>query len=299
MTKTVVARRMRRAAFRSMILAGLAALASTPAAAVKFDAGDYVPAPAGTNLALLYLQHASSDSLWADGRKIDDKARLDTDIGIFRYVGFGKVAGMTFDYQILQPFGSLRGSGSTASLGSTSGVGDTILVSTLWVVNNPKSGTYVGITPYLYIPDGNYKSSRALNIGENRWKGAMQAVLSQKLTEHVIAEGAADVTFYGENDKAPGGPLKQGKMYEFQGWARYLFDAKTEVNMRVSYTTGGDTSLDGIGQNDSTNTWAFLGTLRRSLDAHHQIMVQGGKDLSVRNGFKEGMRFQIRLLQIF
>ncbi|WBO20745.1 transporter [Sphingomonas abietis] len=280
------------------IIAGLAGLAAAPAVAVKFDAGDYVPAPPGTNLLLLYMQHASSDSLWANGHKIDDKARLDTDVGIFRYVGFGKVAGMTFDYQILQPFGSLRASGSTASLGSTSGVGDTILVSTLWVVNKPQSGTYVGITPYLYIPDGNYKATRALNLGENRWKGAMQGVISQQITKHWIAEGAADATFYGDNDKAPDGPLKQHKMFEFQGWARYLFDPKTEVNMRVSYTTGGDTSLDGIGQNDSTHTWSFLGTLRRSLDAHHQIMIQGGKDISVRNGFKEGMRFQVRLLQI-
>jgi hypothetical protein len=299
MKKAVGALLGARPSFKSIILAGLAILASTPAAAVKFDAGDYVPAPAGTKLALLYLQHASSDSLWADGHKIDDKARLDTDIGIFRYVGFGKIAGMTFDYQVLQPFGSLRGSGSTASLGHTSGVGDTILVSTLWVVNKPESGTYVGITPYLYIPDGDYKASRSLNLGENRWKGNMQAVLSQQLTKHVIAEGAADVMFYGDNDKAAGGTLKQKKLYEFQGWARYLFDAKTEFNMRVSYTTGGESKLGGIDQNDKTNTWAFLGTLRRSLDAHHQIMVQGGKDLSVRNGFKEGMRFQIRLLQIF
>jgi hypothetical protein len=131
MRKAVGAGRAWRPVLKSFILAGLAALATSPAAAVKFDAGDYVPAPAGTNLALLYLQHASSDSLWANGRKIDDKARLDTDVGIFRYVGYGKVAGMTFDYQILQPFGSLRGSGSTASLGHTSGFGDTILVSTL------------------------------------------------------------------------------------------------------------------------------------------------------------------------
>lgn len=288
-----------RPSLKLILVAGLAMTASTSAMAVKFDAGDYVPAPPGTNLALLYMQHASSDSLWSDGHKIDDKARLDTDIGIFRYVGFGKIAGMTFDYQVLQPFGSVRASGSTASLGSASGVGDTILVSTLWVVNKPESGTYVGITPYLWIPDGQYNASHALNIGENRWKGAMQAVVSQQITKHVIAEGAADVTFYGDNDKAPGGPLKQDKMYEFQGWARYLFDAKTEVNMRVSYTTGGKTTLDGIGQNDSTNTWAFLGTLRRSLDAHHQILVQGGKDIAVRNGFKEGMRFQVRLLQIF
>lgn len=289
---------LRRLSLTGLIAAGLGALATTPAAAVAIDAGDYVPAPPGTNLLLLYMQHASSDSLWAHGHDIDDKARLDTDIGIFRYVGFGKVAGMTFDYQVLQPFGSLRASGSTSSLGSTSGVGDTILVSTLWLVNKPQSGTYFGVTPYLYIPDGNYKATRGLNLGENRWKGALQGVISQQVTKHWIAEASADATIYGDNTKAVGGPLKQDKMYQFQGWARYLFNPKTEVNMRLTYTTGGDTSLDGVGQNDSTHTWSFLGTLRQSLDAHHQIMIQGGKDIAVRNGFKEGMRFQIRLLQI-
>ena len=281
------------------LAAAAATVVAMPAHAQAIDAGDYVPAPPGTNLALVYLQYGHSGAIYSKGQKVDDKAELDSEIGILRYVGFTKVAGMTLDYQILQPYGRISGGGSTAALGNTSGFADTILVSTLWVHNDPSSKSYLGITPYLYLPTGNYNRTQALNLGEHRWKGSMQAVYSQGFGEHFVAELAGDAMIYGKNDEAAGGALTQKAQYRVQGFARYLIDPKNELNVRLMYVTGGETKIAGIDQNNVTKTLSVLGTWRRTLSPKWQLMTQVGTDLSVYNGFAEGARAQVRILRIF
>jgi hypothetical protein len=276
-----------------------ASLVAMPAHAQAIDAGDYVPAPPGTNLALLYLQYSHSGALYAKGDKVDDKAELDTEIGIARYVGFTKVAGMTLDYQVLQPYGRVSGGGSTAALGTSTGFADTILVSTLWVHNDPASKSYLGITPYVYLPTGAYDRSKALNLGEHRWKGSLQAVYSQGFGDHFVAELAGDAMIYGKNDANLGGALTQKAQYRVQGFARYLINPKNELNVRLMYVTGGETRIAGVEQDNVTKTLSALGTWRHTLSPKWQVMAQAGADLSVYNGFAEGARTQLRILRVF
>uniref|UniRef100_UPI0035CAF021 transporter n=1 Tax=uncultured Sphingomonas sp. TaxID=158754 RepID=UPI0035CAF021 len=276
-----------------------AGLVAMPAHAQAIEAGDYVPAPPGTNLALLYMQYSHSGALYAKGDKVDDKAELDTEIGIARYVGFTKVAGMTLDYQVLQLYGRVSGGGSTAALGTSTGFADTILVSTLWVHNDPASKSYLGITPYVYLPTGAYDRSKALNLGEHRWKGSLQAVYSQGIGDHFVAELAGDAMIYGKNDANLGGALTQKAQYRVQGFARYLINPKNELNVRLMYVTGGETRIGGIDQDNVTKTLSALGTWRHSLSPKWQVMAQAGADLSVYNGFAEGARTQLRILRVF
>jgi hypothetical protein len=280
-------------------LALVGACAAMPAYAQAIDAGDYVPAPPGTKLALVYLQYSHSGAVYAKGEKVDDKAQLDTAVSIMRYVGFTQIAGMTLDYQVLQPYGQLTAGGSTAALGKAHGFGDAILVSTLWVHNDPTKKSYFGITPYLYLPTGNYDRTQALNLGENRWKGSMQAVYSQGFGKHFVAELAGDAMIFGKNDDALGGALKQKAQYRVQGFARYLIDPKNELNMRLMYLTGGETSVAGVDQNNVTKTLSVLATWRYSISPKWQLMTQAGTDLSVYNGFAEGARAQLRILRAF
>lgn len=281
---------------------GVSALAvSATANAQAIDAGDYVPAPPGTQLGLIYLQYSHAGALYQDGKKVDDKAELDVAVSLLRYVGFTKVAGMTLDYQVLQPYGHIAGGGSTAGLGKTSGFGDTILVSTLWVHEDPKKKSFFGITPYLFIPTGEYNASKALNLGENRWKGSLQAVYSQGFGDHFVAELAGDAMIFGKNDNL--GPnsdqLTQKPLFRVQGFARYLLDDKNEINARLMHVTGGETKINGVEQNNITKTTSVLGTWRHTISPEWQIMTQVGTDIAVHNGFKEGIRGQLRLLKVF
>lgn len=278
---------------------GAASLSALPANAQAIDAGDYVPAPPGTHLGLVYQQFAHSGSLYADGKKIDDKAELDVAITIFRYVGFTKVAGMTLDYQVLQPFGYLSGGGSTAGLGKATGFADTILVSTLWVHNDAANKSFFGITPYLYLPTGEYDRTKALNLGEHRWKGSLQAVYSKGFGDHFVAELAGDAMIFGKNNQLGDTTLKQKAQYRVQGFARYLINSANEANIRLMYLTGGETRIDDVDQNNVTKTLSVLGTVRHSFSPKWQLLTQVGTDLSVHNGFREGARVQLRLLKVF
>lgn len=296
-----VARHTLRSAL-SVSLSALAVLLAPGAAhAQAIDAGDYVPAPDGTQLGLVYLQYANAGSLYADGEKVDDKAKLESAVTILRYVGFTKVAGMTLDYQVLQPFGHLEGGGSTSALGKTTGFGDTIIVSTLWVHENPESKTYIGVTPYLYVPTGEYDADRALNMGENRWKGSLQAVISQGIGKHFVAELAGDAMIYGKNTDygAARVTMSQKPTYRVQAFARYLIDDTNEINARLMHVSGGETKISGLEQDNITKTTSVLGTWRHTLSPKWQLMTQAGTDLSVENGFKEGFRAQLRILRIF
>ncbi|MBT0670149.1 transporter [Novosphingobium profundi] len=276
-------------------------LAPTAAQAQAIDAGDYVPAPDGTQLGIVYMQYANAGSLYADGKKVDDKAKLESAVTILRYVGFTKIAGMTLDYQVLQPFGHLAGGGSTRALGKTTGFGDTILVSTLWVHENPESKTYIGITPYVFVPTGEYDADRALNMGENRWKGSLQAVISQGIGKHFVAELAGDAMIYGKNTDygAARVTMTQKPTYRVQAFARYLLDDTNEINARLMHVSGGETKIAGLEQDNVTKTTSVLGTWRHTLSPKWQLMTQAGTDLAVENGFKEGFRAQLRILRVF
>lgn len=286
------------AAVIAVSLAGLGAMGS--ASAVSIDPGDYVAAPPGTDLFLFYGQHSEGKGLWAGGREVDPNARLNVDVAIARYVKFTTLGEHTLDWQVLVPWGHLSGGGSTASLGSTSGAGDIILVSTLWLLEDKQTRRYFGITPYIWAPTGNYDKNRALNMGENRWKGALQAVYSHGLGDHLTAELSFDAQVFGKNDDlAGGGTLKQDVLYDTQAFLRYTIDPKNEVSLKVRYLDGGETRINGVDQDNASRNWSVLGTYARALPGNTQLMLQVGRDMHIENGFKEESRVQVRFLKAF
>lgn len=289
--------------FQSLASATIATLllSSGYANAVDIDAGDYTALPPGTNLAMGYYQFATRDSLYSDGDKAPINAKLDSQIGILRGVHFTEIGGYTVDPQFLLPVGKLEGKEDTSGLGDASGLGDLTLAATVWLVNKPESNTYFGITPFLYLPTGSYDRADALNLGENRWKYALQAGYITGLTPRVSLDLAADVTIYGDNDKfgSTKATLEQDPSYQFQGFLRYQLTSQLDLRTGVSHTLGGETSVNGVDQDDRlSHTKMTLGTAW-SVTPALQLMANYGRDLSVDNGFKEQHRINLRVLKAF
>lgn len=277
-------------------------ISSASVSAIDIDAGDYVPAPAGTNLALLYLQSASSDDLYSDGNKQAGNNKLDTQIGIFRAVHFMELGGMTVDPQILIPFGEVEAKGDLAGpLGDTSGIGDPILAATFWVQENHDTGEFTGITPYLIAPLGSYENDRPLNLGENRWQFILQSAHVRPLTENISLDLAGDVTFYGENDEL--GPqnqtLKQDPSFQAQGFLRYHLSPTSDLRVSLSHTFGGETEIDGVKQDNRLSRTKFNVGGSFFIGDSFQVLALWGQDLENENGFKESSRVNVRLLKIF
>lgn len=275
-------------------------LAAATAQAIDIDAGDYTALPEGTNAALLYIQHAQRNSLYAGGDKLPGRNGLDSDIGILRLIHFMKLGDYIVDPQVLLPFGRLKGTGDlSAPLGQGSGTADAIFAATVWTINDPANKRYLGITPFIIAPTGSYNASQALNLGENRWKYALQVGYIQGVSDKLTLDLAVDATAYGKNDDAGGQVLKQSVSTQLQAFGRYAMSPAWDLRAGLSWAHSGETRLNGVAQgNASTVTKLQFGTAV-FVGPGTQLLATVGQDLKVNNGFKESARVNLRLLQLF
>lgn len=291
---------MQRTALAAAALAAL--FATAPAHAIDIEAGDYTALPAGTKLGLAYAQFAKRDALYAGGDRVPINAGLDSTIGILRGVYFTEIGGITIDPQFLLPFGKLKGKDDLESvLGDASGTADLILAATAWLINDAKAKTYLGITPFIYAPTGKYDRNSALNLGENRWKFALQIGYIAPLSDSVTLDVAADVTLHGKNDDfgAASQTLKQDALFQAQAWLRYHVSPTLDLRLGLSQVSGGETKVDGVEQDNRLSTSKVSLGSGWFVGPTTQLLATWGRDLSVREGLKENNRINLRLLQIF
>ncbi|MCA1325103.1 transporter [Herbaspirillum sp. alder98] len=271
------------------------------ACAVDVDPGDYVPAPAGTTAALLYLQHAERDASYTGGTRNAGNPLLTSDVAIIRLVHYMTIGGYTVSPQILLPFASLRGGRDIKALGNENAMGDIILAAPVWLINDTVKSTFLALTPYVYLPTGAYSDRRALNVGENRWKFDLQAGLAQQISGPWYLDLTGDVMVFGENTDygSNRASLRQKPLWQLQSYLRYQFSPTSNAYTGLSRTWGGESRLNGVPNNDQTNQSKISLGASTFIGAKTQVMVSIGRDLSVDNGFKENFRFNLRLLQIF
>lgn len=280
----------------------IAATINTAAFATDVDAGDYVALPPGTNLALFYAQFAERDRINARGNRQPGDPGLDSTVFILRGVHYMQIAGLTVDPQFFLPLGRLEGKGDTRTLGRSGGaVGDLVVAATVWLVNKPKSNSYFGITPLVYVPTGDYDRNRPLNLGENRWKFVLQGGYVQGIAPKVSLDLVGDVTFYGRNhDFGPSSArLTQSASGQIQAFLRYQLMPNLDLRTGGSFVTGGETSVDGIKQRDEASNWKANVGLAWFPTKSVQLLATYGRDVSVRSGFQESNRLNLRIAKVF
>lgn len=266
------------------------------------DAGDYTRLPAGTNLALIYIQHTSGSEMYAGGDEILSNADLDASVGILRGARFMEMGNLTVAPQFLLPFGKLDTGGDIAALESTNGVGDLLIGPTIHLMQDPERKKAFAFTPWLYLPTGSYDADNAINaLGENRFKFALQFGYITPLSEKWILDLVGDVTFFGENDEFSPARLnlEQDPLFELQSHIRYTLTAKTTLSAMISHSWGGETEIEGVEQGNEQSRTKALFTLGHFLEPTIQILGSLGRDLSVDEGIAEDYRFNFRLLKLF
>ncbi|MBB3940274.1 hypothetical protein GGR39_001931 [Novosphingobium fluoreni] len=229
--------------------------------AVDLDAGDYDPAKPGTSLALVYLQHAERDEQDVNGDKLRGQNDVNTDVAIFRLVRYVQIAGLTVAPQVLVPVIAQRGLGDRASIGRNTGLGDIILAAPVWLVNRTQTNTYFGVTPYLYLPTGDYDPNRAFNAGEDRWKLNLQAAGTVRVAPKLAWDAGADITFYGKTGKSfAGGRMTQKVGYQVQSSLRNFVSDQFDLRGGVSHAEGGDWTQNALINRGFTQTKFWIGT---------------------------------------
>ncbi|WP_299194550.1 transporter [uncultured Amphritea sp.] len=279
-----------------------AAIASTSMVqAFDVDAGDYTALPEGTNLLAVYAQFTGRDGLYSNNTQVSGDYSLDSQVGILRGVHYTKIGDYIVDPQFLLPFGKLEAKGDLSGLGDTDGLGDLILGATVWLVNNPQEKEYFGVTPFLFLPTGDYDNQDALNLGENRYKLTMQAGYIKGLSDNVTLDLIGDVTLYGDNDDF--GPtsdnLEQELSYQIQAYIRYNISPALDIRAGLSKSWIGETSVNGIDNDDEADVSKYQIGAGWFITPTTQLLATYGDDISVDNGFKEDARLNLRLLTLF
>lgn len=279
-----------------------AVLLSAELQAVTIEPGDYIPAPAGTNLFLTYFDHTKSDSIHLEGvGRISEKTDQETNIALLRVVRFGEVAGMPFNYQALLPVGSVSGQIAGADL-STNGVqvGDPMLGFVLWPYSDHDKGRYVGLASVTSLPLGSYDRDR-VSLGRNSWTQNFQIVYTQKFGGDWMLDLAGDVFFYGENDKF--GPasqkLEQENTYQVQAWISKQFSPLTNVGVGYSRKTGGKQTVDGIDNGLRTDNQQVRFSVSQFVTPSTQLQAELYRSLETRGGYEQDLGLTVRFLRVF
>lgn len=256
-------------------------------------ARDYIPAPPDTLAIFVYYQHLSGDSIYANGSKALKDVDLNGNIGLFRPVYFTQIGPFVIDPQCIIPFGSLSLDLNNGLSSNSSGFGDPILLATIWFLNDPKSKTWLGFTPFFYFPVGSYDNSKLVNLGSNRWRFREELGFVkgwEVLPEHNLyfeLQVAGDF-FTSNNDygaigatlsESPGLTVETHLSYDLTKlfWLSadyyYHYNGKQVVNDFTVADSGGPSSTVGL-------------TLGYNIAPSYQLVFQYKADAYVENGPK-------------
>lgn len=278
-------------------LGAVASLLSVSQITFALDAhpGDAKAVPVGHGLlGLYYIQQ----NLKAAKPKAGANPAARTNVGVLRALYATEVGGVQVNPQMILPFGSIKGRDQLSSIGSKSGIGDVSLLASVMLKQDPATQTSIYLMPGVTFPTGEYDNSK-LSIGENRHKFYLQLGAQTGVTDNWLIDGFADVTFYGDNNDHAAGRLEQKPMFNLQSFLRYRTAPTTEFAMGFRHSTGGETSIAGVDQDDRLRKTSILFTAAHWLTPSDQLMINWGRDVSVNTGFENTRNIELRYIKAF
>ena len=291
----------------SLVLAAGSFIRPFDARAIETEGGDYTALPDGANAFVIYGQYANRNASYAGGSRQPGSPKLESEVGIARYLHVVRIDDRwTVDPQVLLPFGRLKPGADLSAVGSNSGVGDAILAAAFKYKIDPAAGEVFGFTPYLYLPTGSYDKDKVLNLGENRWKVALQAAYTRPLAAQWRMDAIGDVTFNGNNTdcraacgSAAGATLKQDPLYSGQFYLRYDPAPAWSTAVGVIHSWGAESKVNGVSIDNRLNTTSVKLTAGYFAAPNLQLMATVARDVHVRNGLRENARLNLRALYLF
>lgn len=267
----------------------------SPSVVRAWDSHDYIAAPPGTNLLIWYYQNISAAQYYVDNKRVGD-LDVHANVGILRMLHFTTLPGtcITIDPQFLLPFGYQFANG----LNGSSGLADLILAVTFWFVNDPANKQWFGVTPYVFAPTGDYDSSRALNLGNNRWAGRLEAGYIKGWGNWMIDVGGSVEGYTNNNRYGANQTLKQDPMYRLEAHLTYDIVKNAYIGLEYYFMTGGKHKVDDVDQNDEVTSHALAIETGIWTTPQYQWLFTYKLDLDEKNGPKANM-FQLRFLYAF
>lgn len=190
------------------------------------------------------------------GEKQPTRTSIQSSLFVVRLAKSFQLGQMPAFFYLQTPMGTIQADGFPQLSGlrtdGDTGVGDTSLAFAVWPYSNHKTGTYFGVGAYLTMPTGDYDRHCSFNMGENRWRSALQAGFQTQITQQMSWMAALDGVFYQDNDASfsvnpqQKNKLAQDNLYTLQTGLKYDFNSQYSVAATYFYTVGGRTEVNGV-----------------------------------------------------
>ncbi len=258
----------------------------------------------GDLVTTLYFSESHADEVYRHDTKILDET-MNTSLQVLRVGYTTEFYGYTTAFTAVGFHAKNSFDGATLEMlypKETSGYGDVRLGMTTWLYNDKENMEYFAITPMISIPLGSYDASRAINIGENRYKATLSAGYVKRIVHNsageLFVELSPEIAFFGDNDNARGKKIKQDPSFALTSYLRYRPIPIVGIFAGYQINRGGETSINGVKQNDEPNNSKFMlggaiflfGT---------QIVLRHAQDVHIENGFKADHQTTLRLQWCF
>ena len=275
----------------------------------------YWPAPVGTNFLTPFWMHLDSNRGF-DSALIVPEASFDVDILAIMYTRTVSVGGHLGAVSIVVPGGRVEGGlAGTHFQGKSTGLGDIMVFGLVNLYGAPALSPreYQSFTPHTAIdlmlvvtaPTGEYDSSKTVNLGANRWSFRIGAPVLHFFGwgpgQTTSLELIPNVTFFTDNSDPAGqtNQFAQDPLFTLEGHLTHDFNRMWWGSLDALYTAGGETTLDGVAQDNHQRSLALGATLGASLSRTTGVSVSYGGIVDRNDNGMDGSMLRVMFHYIF
>lgn len=296
-------------------LVGTAGLCSViffapPAFAGK--ARDYLNAPVNTWVTFYNLGFSNSVAP-VDGAAEFGITNITTDVTsqsliLSRIIDVG---GRTGGLSFVLPHADIDVAAGPFKAGDT-GIGDIGIVADVNIFGAPalsredfaqwQPETFASFHLMATFPTGAYDADAPVNVGSNRW--SLSPTINYSYTPDAgwtWLEVYATARFFGDNTDAPGAAdtLKQRPLYQIEQHASQNLTPNFWLAADASYQWGGETRLDGVGQDNAADTWRLGAGLGWRIPSVATVFLNYESTVSSPAGQPEGDAVRLTLARVW
>jgi hypothetical protein len=282
------------------LLLALVVAPATQVLAIDLQPGEgRAPIP-GVGMMQLTYQYSERGDRYVHGVRQPGSPEINAGQMLVRVGHSFEAAGKPAYFYAQTPIGYIHPKGSLARVEGDAGAGDTSFLLALWPYADYARHEYFGMGAYLTVPSGRYDPTRAFNMGENRYRWALQTGYTAPLTADLSWMAAVDAVWSSDNNESGvrRDTLAQKVLYSGQVGLRYEINPRYVLGAGYFYTSGGETSLNGVSRDDA----ARLQRYQLSALANYsfgRITLQYGGDIKTESGYIEDSRWIVRFTKFF
>jgi len=274
-----------------------------------FAAGDgprvFWAVPVDTNVITpMYFYIDSNYGL--DSSLVVPKAEFKTNVAALMYTRAISVGGNLGSVSVIVPGAKVDASlGNLSALqGESSGLGDITVMGVMSLMGAPAYAkeefasyvpeTIVDLLLAVTAPTGEYDKDKIINLGTNRWSVRVGAPIMHFFStgpgNSTTLEVQPSVTFFTDNDDVS---LEQDPMYRLEAHVTHDFSMMLWGSVDAIYTTGGETTINGIEKDNSQRSLGLGVSLGAFFSPTVGMTLSYGEIVSNNEHSQDGRSFRV------